>query len=92
MRDVGAGKKVKIDKKWRIVIPREIRKNLNVGDEVTVSLDEKGRIIIEKANDWRKKLEEIKAIKLHGDKSKIRLDAAKLKGRYEGKNFENNCR
>ena len=82
---MGVGKTVKIDKKWRILIPKEIRKYFKIGDEVMITLDKDGKVVIKKTKDWKRKIEEIKSIKLKGDKSKIRLDAAKVKDEFGGK-------
>ena len=62
-----------------------MRKYFEIGDEAIMTLDKDGKVVIEKTKDWKRKIGEIKSIKLRGDKSKIMLDAAKVKDKFGGK-------
>jgi len=79
---MGVGEKVKIDERWRIVIPSKFRKGLKPKDELIV--EERGsEIILRKATkkDILKKFDEIK---LFVDEKLRTLGAESGKHKYGG--------
>lgn len=76
------GERVKIDSRWRIVIPSKFRKGLRIKDELIV--EERGsEIILRKASneDIMKRFDEIK---LFVNKRLSRKEAESGKHRYGG--------
>lgn len=79
---MGVGEKVKIDERWRIVIPSKFRKGLKPKDELIV--EERGsEIVLRKATkkDILKKFDEIK---LFVDEKLRTLGAESGKHKYGG--------
>jgi len=79
------GKIVKIDSKWRILIPKDFRDDFKPGEEVIIEKGGKGLLIIrKKPRNAKEILDKIKEIKLEGDPNRIFDDAAKVKDMYWG--------
>lgn len=79
---VGVGEKVKIDERWRIVIPSKFRKGLKPKDELTV--EGRGSEIILRKVAREDILKEFNEIRLFVDEKLRTLGAESGKHRYGG--------
>jgi len=76
------GEKVKIDERWRIVIPKKFRKGLNPRDELVV--ERRGSDIILRKRERKDILNEFHKIKLVVENDLRSLGAEEGKHRYGG--------
>ena len=80
---VGVGEKVKIDDRWRIVIPARFRKHLKVGDELIV--EDRGLEIVLRRVPREDLLREFREIKLFASEEMVGRSAERGKHRYGGR-------
>ncbi len=76
------GDKVRIDDRWRIVIPQKYREGLKPRDELIISR-EGDRIILRKAGN-KEILDMLRRVKLYIEEELRELDAEEGKHRYGG--------
>jgi AbrB family looped-hinge helix DNA binding protein len=79
---VGMGEKVKIDSRWRIVIPSEFRKGLKTNDELIV--EERGSEIILRKTSNEDIMKRFDKIKLFVNEKLRKREAESGKHRYRG--------
>jgi len=79
---MGVGEKVKIDERWRIVIPSKFRKGLKPKDELIV--EERGSEIILRKATKKYILKKFDEIKLFVDEKLRTLGAESGKHKYGG--------
>jgi len=59
---MGVGRTIKIDKKWRIVLPKEVRQFFKVGDLLQVEIVKPGHILLKKASNPEEIIRESKKL------------------------------
>jgi len=79
---VGVGERVKIDERWRIVIPSKFREGLKPRDELVV--ERRGNEIILRKTSRKDILREFNEVKLFVEEKLRYLDAEAGKHRYGG--------
>jgi len=79
---VGVGERVKIDERWRIVIPSKFREGLKPRDELVV--ERRGNEIILRKTSRKDILREFNEVKLFVEEKLRYLDAETGKHRYGG--------
>jgi len=79
----GMGETVKIDDRWRIVIPRKFRRGLKPRDELIV--EKRGSEIILKKAQNKDLVKEFEEIKLYAPEDRIVLNAERGKHKYGGR-------
>lgn len=79
----GVGERVRIDKRWRIVIPAKFRRSLRVGEELIV--EERGAEIVLRKAPREDLLKRFGEIKLFADEKLVERSAERGKHRYGGR-------